>query len=94
MYSQTYYLVRSRQNGQYLQARPDEEQRLSYVLAFQEQYEALTYLNTHAREVADRFGVESLAASQLQEVLNRWEFNGIALVRDPVEPQVEFLSRT
>lgn len=99
MFSQIYYLVRSRADGQYLTAHPhtnlDENptQKPSYLLMFREHYDALSYLNTHAREVADRFAIESISGSQLETLLKRWNFNGVGIVQDPLLPKVEFLSR-
>jgi hypothetical protein len=99
MYSQIYYLVRSKADGQYLVAHPranvDENptQKQSYLLMFREHYDALSYLNTHAREVVDRFAIESIPGNQLETLLKRWNFNGVGIVQDPLLPKVEFLSR-
>lgn len=99
MFSQIYYLARSRADGQYLAAHPHTDandnpiQKQSYLLMFREHYDALSYLNTHAREVADRFAIESIAGSQLETLLKRWDFNGVGIVQDPLLPKVEFLSR-
>ncbi|MEM8780848.1 MAG: hypothetical protein AAGF26_18690, partial [Cyanobacteria bacterium P01_G01_bin.49] len=66
MLSQTYYLVRSKADGQYLVARinkdPDQAP-VTYLLVFQEHFEALSYLNTHGSDVSDRFIVESMLAT-------------------------------
>ncbi|MCU0565881.1 MAG: hypothetical protein MUF49_04720 [Oculatellaceae cyanobacterium Prado106] len=99
MLSQVFYLLRSKADGQYLVARnrapqnPDEPQKPDpgYLLLFQEHADALSYVNTHGAEVSDRFGVESLASTQLKNLLKRWGFVGIALVQDPLIPRVEFL---
>ncbi|MEA5510719.1 hypothetical protein VB715_13175 [Crocosphaera sp. UHCC 0190] len=95
MLSQIHYLVRSKVDGKYLVARinqGEDQAPLSYLLVFQEHFEALSYLNTHGSEVSDRFVVESISGTQLKGVLQRWGFQGIGLVRDPLLPKIEFLS--
>ncbi|GBF81870.1 hypothetical protein [Aphanothece sacrum] len=95
MLSQTHYLVRSRSDGKYLVARINQEGNetpLSYLLLFQEHFDALSYLNTHGSNVSDRFSVESIPGTQLKGILQRWGFDGVGLVRDPLIPRVEFLS--
>ena len=95
MLSQVHYLIRSKLDGQYLSARfprGKSEAEVNYLLLFKEHFDALSYLNTHAADVADRFAVESLAPIQLKGVLQRWGFKGIGLVRDPLEPSIEFLA--
>jgi hypothetical protein len=95
MLSQTHYLIRSRADGQYLVARlnrDDSQTEASYLLLFQENYEALSYLNQHAAGMSDRFAVESLPATQLKSLMQRWGFQGIGLVSDPLEPQIQFLA--
>jgi hypothetical protein len=96
MFAQTYYLVRSRADGQYLVARlkqPPDTAGPGFILLFREHFEALTYLNTHAKELADRFTVESIPGSQLENLMKRWNFTGVGMVEDPILPKVEFLSR-
>lgn len=99
MYAQVYYLVRSKADGQYLVARfkPENSETKetvhSYLLIFREHFEALSYLNAHGKDLADRFGVESIPGSQLDPLLRRWGFQGIGIVQDPLLPKVEFLSR-
>jgi hypothetical protein len=101
--SQVFYLVRSRVDGQYLVAHPrpranspSQEQSgqndSGYLLMFQEHFDALSYLNTHGAAVADRFAVESIPNTQLSGLLKRWGFIGIGVVKDPLLPQIEFLS--
>ena len=90
--SQVYYLIRSKTDGKYLAARPNED-GISYLLLFSEHFDALSYLNTHAGDLANRLGVESLAASQLDSVLKRWGFNGVGIVSDPLLPKIEFLNK-
>ncbi|MGQ4646820.1 hypothetical protein [Lyngbya aestuarii] len=96
MFSQIYYLIRSRADGQYLVAKPNSNAETvgeSYLLMFRERFEALSYLNTHASGVADRFTVESVPGTQLKHLLQRWGFAGIGVVQDPLVPQIEFLSQ-
>lgn len=87
-----YYLARSKSDGRYLAARPHEDET-SYLLLFKEQYDALSYLNTHAAEVANRLGVESIPGSQISALLKRWGFVGVGIVTDPLLPTIEFLQR-
>jgi hypothetical protein len=96
MLSQIHYLVRSQQDGRYLSANlpaQDGNQALSqaYLLVFQENFEARSYLNKYAGDLSDRFAVESLTGPQLRQVLDRWGFAGIALVQDPLIPTIEFM---
>ncbi|EKQ67585.1 hypothetical protein OsccyDRAFT_3866 [Leptolyngbyaceae cyanobacterium JSC-12] len=99
MYSHTYYLVRSKVDGQYLVAhlRQDETSaskgNSGYLLMFQEHFDALSYLNTHGKDIADRFAVESIPGSQLEALIKRWDFGGVGIVQDPLLPKVEFLAR-
>lgn len=99
-----YYLLRSRQNGQYLAARQppagasraDEDKSAPserYLLLFQQDFEALSYINAHAPEAGDRFAVESHNLTQLKTSLERWGFAGVGFVTDPLLPQVDFLAR-
>jgi hypothetical protein len=58
MFSQIYYLILSRADGRYLVAQPnsgDDSAGTSYLLMFREHFDALSYLNTHGSDVADRF---------------------------------------
>ncbi len=103
MLSETFYLVRSKQNGQYLVARPHRAEANSaasntpekadpgFLLMFKEYADALSYLNTHGKDVVDQFGVESLAGTQIGTMLKRWGFSGVGIVQDPLLPRVEFL---
>lgn len=93
MLSETHYLIRSKQTGQYLVARPQGElDRTGYLILFHEQYEALSYLNTHTPDLAQQFGVESITKLQIKGILDRWGFQGVGLVTDPLIPQIDFLS--
>jgi hypothetical protein len=96
MLSQIFYLVRSKTDGQYLVARTqpksaDASPDPGYLLMFKEHADALSYLNTHASEVAHRFAVESIPGTQLKNLLKRWGFTGVGVVQDPLIPQIEFL---
>ncbi|MBD2414354.1 hypothetical protein FACHB389_08425 [Nostoc calcicola FACHB-389] len=90
MLSEVYYLVRSKSDGRYLTARPNAEAS-GYLLLFRENFDALSYLNTHAGEVANRFAIESIAGTQLGSLLKRWGFIGVGIVTDPLLPKIEFL---
>jgi hypothetical protein len=95
MFSETYYLIRSKMDGRYLVAHPHPDStsdETGYLLLFRENYDALSYLNTHGADVADRFGVESISGSQIKNMLQRWGFKGIGIVQDPLIPRIEFLS--
>lgn len=100
MFSQAYYLIRSRIDGSYLAAYPklNEGEARSpangYVLLFQEQFDALGYLNKYAVGMSDRFTTESIPGSQLTSLLDRWGYKGFGIVRDPLIPTIEFLSKT
>ena len=91
MLSEIYYLIRSKADGRYLAARPNEDDASTFVLLFSESFDALSYLNTHASDLADRLSVESISGTQLKTVLQRWSFNGIGIVTDPLLPKIEFL---
>ncbi len=100
MYSQIYYLVRSKLDGRYLAAHlnrasetADQNPDPGYLLVFSEHFDALSYLNTHGLDVAHQFGVESIPGSQLDSLLKRWGFVGVGVVQDPLLPKVEFLTR-
>ncbi len=91
MLSETYYLIRSKADGRYLAARPNEDDASTFVLLFREHYDALSYVNTHAGDLANRLGVETISGSNLKTVLQRWSFNGVGIVTDPLLPKIEFL---
>ncbi len=95
MLSATLYLIRSKADGQYLVARPraanpDALPDPGFLLLFKEHADALSYLNTHAAGLLDRFGVESIPGSQLKTLMGRWGFTGIGMVQDPLVPEIEF----
>ncbi len=96
-----YYILRSKLDGKYLTARlaePQQEEKelkqseSNYLLLFKEDFEALTYVNTHARDLSSRLGVELLSSSQIKGLLERWGYQGIGIVEDPLIPQIKFLS--
>jgi hypothetical protein len=94
MLTDIHYVVRSRKDGKYLVARlhnPATEQENQHLLVFSENYDALSYLNTHAGGLAAEFSVESLSGGQLKAVLKRWGFQGIGVVNEPLEPRIKFL---
>jgi hypothetical protein len=95
MLSQTNYLIRSKIDGKYLVARPqmaEGKAETGYLLVFREHFEALSYLNTHGKNVANNFVVESISANSLKGLLQRWGFNGIGVVEDPLLPKIQFLA--
>ncbi len=94
MLSQINYVIRSLQDGKYLVARISQKQdraEASYLLVFKLDHEALSYINTHAQEFCDRLSVESVSPTQLKSLLNRWGYQGIGLVEDPLIPNISFL---
>ncbi|KAF3887228.1 MULTISPECIES: hypothetical protein [Nostocales] len=93
MFSDVYYLLRSKADGRYLVARPNPDNASTYLLLFRENFDAMSYLNTHAAEIANRFSVESLPGSQLGSLLQRWGFTGVGIVSDPLVPNIEFLQQ-
>lgn len=105
MFSQVYYLLRSRLDGSYLVAHPDLgrnhplESDVGYLLMFREHFDALAYLNQHSPRVSSgdadltsRFAVESIPGSQLKSLIDRWGFQGLGIVADPILPTVEFFT--
>lgn len=92
MLSQVYYLLRSKTDGSYVSANPDPDAATKYLLLFQQDYDALSYVNAHGKDVADKFAVESIASTQLKGILQRWGFQGVGVIQDPLVPQIEFLA--
>lgn len=93
MLSEDYYLVRSQSDGRYLTARPNAEAS-GYLLLFREDFDAMSYLNTHAAEVANRFTVEFISGTQVVSLLKRWGFIGVGIVSDPLLPKIDFLNHS
>ncbi len=98
MFSQVYYLLRSKADGSYLVARlgdrPSADNNTQYLLMFKESFDALSYLNTHGFDVRESFAVESISGNQLGNLLQRWGFKGVGIVQDPLLPKVDFLAKT
>ena len=94
MLSQFNYLIRSQKDGKYLVARVQTEttsETASYLLVFKEDYEALSYINTHGKEMSSRLSVESVSATQLKSVVQRWGYQGVGYVEDPLIPEIKFM---
>ncbi|MEL6439251.1 MAG: hypothetical protein AAFQ80_08380 [Cyanobacteria bacterium J06621_8] len=94
MLLQINYLIRSRQDGKYLVARVPQagEKEASYLLVFQHDYDALSYINTHGKEFSDRLTVETASPSQLKGLLTRWGYSGFGIVKDPLLPDIQFVA--
>ncbi|MGL5032229.1 MAG: hypothetical protein ACRC6M_00315 [Microcystaceae cyanobacterium] len=95
MLSSFHYALRSKLDGQYLVARlkaADGETAIAYLILFKEDYDVLSYVQTHAPELREKFGTESVSNSQLKGLIQRWGFKGLGLVQDPLEPRIEFVS--
>lgn len=95
--SQVYYLIRSKIDGSYLAAHPklsapEEKPQKGYLLMFTENFDALSYINKYAGDLRDRLAVESITKSGLKNILERWGFNGMGIVQDPLLPKIEFLT--
>ena len=94
MLSSINYVIRSQKDGKYLVARISQNEdspEASYLLLFKADHEALSYINAHGKEMSDRLGVESLSPVQLKSLLQRWGYQGIGLVEDPLIPDISFL---
>ena len=94
MLTQSYYLLRSTHDGQYLAAKPQNKASKGFLMLFNADYEALSYVNQHAAEVANRFAVEAITQAQLKQMMDRWGYEGVGVVNDPLVPEVEFLKRS
>ncbi|MEA5553099.1 hypothetical protein VB713_19320 [Anabaena cylindrica UHCC 0172] len=93
MLSEVYYIIRSRTDGKYLTARVDDNTS-GYLLLFKEDFDALSYLNTHAADLANRLAVESVTGTQVGSLVKRWGFAGTGIVSDPLLPKIEFLQHS
>jgi hypothetical protein len=89
--STLYYAIRARQSGRYLTASADAAK---YLLLFREDFDARSYLNTHADDLQDQFTVELLMNTAIAQVTKRWELQGVGVVQDPLLPTIQFLSHT
>ena len=94
MLLQTNYLIRSRKDGKYLVARLPEQSGMeaSYLLVFEHDYDALSYINTHGKAYSDRLAVETASPMQLKSLMQRWNYSGFGIVKDPLVPEIQFVS--
>ena len=94
MLLQINYLIRSKQDGKYLVARMPRQSgtEASYLLVFQHDYDAISYINSHGREYSDRLTVETASPMQLKGLMQRWDYNGFGIVKDPLLPEIQFVS--
>ena len=94
MLLQINYLIRSKQDGKYLVARIPEQNGIetSYLLVFQHDYDAMSYINTHGQEFSDRLTVETASPVHLQGLIQRWNYSGFGIVKDPLLPEIQFVS--
>ena len=94
MLLQINYLVRSKHDGKYLVARMPARSGIeaSYLLVFQHDYDAMSYINTHGQEYSDRLTVETASPIQLKGLMERWRYAGLGIVKDPLVPDIEFVS--
>jgi hypothetical protein len=93
MLSEIYYIIRSRTDGKYLTARVDDSAS-GYLLLFKEDFDALSYLNTHAADLANRLAVESVSGTQVGSLVKRWGFAGMGIVSDPLLPRIDFMQHS
>lgn len=98
MINTPYYLLRVKTTGKYLVARPPatdghpEQPSDPFLLLFIADFDALSYLNAHAKEHADQFSVEYCDRKQIKAICDRWSYKGVGIVNDPLVPRIEFLS--
>jgi len=94
MLLQINYLIRSKKDGKYLVARLPQKNGIeaSYLLVFQHDYDALSYINTHSQGYSDRLTVETASPIQLKSMLERWNYDGFGIVKDPLVPRIEFVA--
>ena len=94
MLLQINYLIRSKQDGKYLVARTPGagDTEVSYLLVFHHDYDAMSYINTHGKEFSDRLSVETASPTQLKGLMQRWNYQGFGIVRDPLLPEIQFVS--
>ena len=95
MLLQINYLVRSKRDGKYLVAKVPEADSVAagYLLVFQQDYDAMSYINAHGREFSDRLMIESVSPVQLKSLMQRWGYSGLAIVTDPLLPDIQFVSQ-
>lgn len=98
MLNTPYYLLRAKASGKYLVARPPtpgehpEAPTNPFLLLFIADFDALSYLNAHAKDHADQFSVEYCDQTKIKGICDRWSYKGVGVVNDPLVPRVEFLS--
>lgn len=94
MLLQINYLIRSKQDGKYLVARIPTPMgtEASYLLVFQHDYDAISYINTHGQEFSDRLTIETASPPQLKGLMQRWKYAGFGIVKDPLVPDIQFVS--
>ena len=94
MLLQINYLIRSKHDGKYLVARMPAQSGIesSYLLVFQQDYDAMSYINTHGREFGDRLTVETASPLQLKGLMERWQYAGFGIVKDPLVPDIRFVN--
>lgn len=94
MLLQINYLIRSKKDGKYLVARLPEQSGLqaTYLLVFQQDYDALSYINSHGKEFRDQLTVETASPRQLKGLMQRWNYRGFGIVKDPLVPDIQFVS--
>jgi hypothetical protein len=94
MLLQINYVIRSKKDGKYLIARLPEAGGLeaTYLLVFQQDYDALSYINSHGKEFSDLLTVETVSPTQLKGMLKRWNYAGFGIVKDPLVPDIQFVS--
>jgi hypothetical protein len=94
MLLQINYVIRSKKDGKYLIARLPEADGLeaTYLLVFQQDYDALSYINSHGKEFSDLLTVETVSPTQLKGMLKRWNYAGFGIVKDPLVPDIQFVS--
>ena len=88
------YIIRSKQDGKYLVARMPRESGIeaSYLLVFLQDYDAMSYINTHGQAYSDRLSVETVSPMQLKGLKQRWDYTGFGIVKDPLLPEIQFVS--
>lgn len=94
MLLQINYLIRSKHDGKYLVARLPEKSGIeaSYLLVFQHDYDAMSYINTHGQEFSDRLTVEVANPVQIKGLMKRWDYSGLGIVKDPLLPDIQFVA--
>jgi len=94
MLLQINYVIRSKRDGKYLVARLPEKSGIeaSYLLVFKQDYDALSYISTHGQEYSDRLTVETASPTQLKSLMLRLSYAGFGIVKDPLVPDIQFVS--